>query len=114
MTQEVSERVNRQDKSWAPKHGLEHHGFRNMGRVYWTLNTPALYERIVRRREGLISHLGPVVVRTGDHTGRSPNDKLIVEEPSSADHIWWGKVNRPFEQSHYNALYSRLLAYIQG
>ncbi|MCJ7752639.1 MAG: phosphoenolpyruvate carboxykinase (ATP), partial [Armatimonadetes bacterium] len=54
-----------------------------MGRVYWTLNTPALYERIVRRREGLVAHLGPVVVRTGDHTGRSPNDKLIVREPSS-------------------------------
>jgi len=85
-----------------------------MGRVYWTLNTPALYERIVRRREGLIVHLGPVVVRTGDHTGRSPGDKLIVREPSSADHIWWGTVNRPFDQEHYTQLYSRLLAYIQG
>jgi phosphoenolpyruvate carboxykinase (ATP) len=106
--------VNRQDKSWAPKHGLEHHGFRNMGRVYWTLNTPALYERIVRRREGLIAHLGPVVVRTGDHTGRSPNAKVIVREASSADHIWWGQVNRPFEEEHYKQLYSRLLAYIQG
>ncbi len=113
-TGEVSERVNRQDKSWAPKHGLEHHGFRNMGRVYWTLNTPALYERIVRRREGLVAHLGPVVVRTGDHTGRSPNDKIIVHEPSSADHIWWGSVNRPFDEQHYKQLYSRLLAYIQG
>lgn len=85
-----------------------------MGRVYWTLNTPALYERIVRRREGMIAHLGPVVVRTGDHTGRSPNDKLIVHEASSSDHIWWGKVNRPFEEDHYTRLYSRLLAYIQG
>jgi phosphoenolpyruvate carboxykinase (ATP) len=106
--------MNQQDKSWAPKHGLEHHGFRNMGRVYWTLNTPALYERIVRRREGLIAHLGPVVVRTGDHTGRSPNDKLIVHEQSSADHVWWGQVNRPFDEDHYRRLYSRLLAYIQG
>jgi phosphoenolpyruvate carboxykinase (ATP) len=85
-----------------------------MGRVYWTLNTPALYERIVRRREGLVAHLGPVVVRTGDHTGRSPNDKIIVHEPSSADHIWWGSVNRPFDEQHYTQLYSRLLAYIQG
>jgi len=106
--------VNRRDKSWAPKHGLEHHGFRNMGRVYWTLNTPALYERVVRRREGLIAHLGPVVVRTGDHTGRSPNAKFIVHESSSSDHIWWGDVNRPFDEQHYKQLYSRLLAYIQG
>jgi len=97
-----------------PKHGLEHHGFRNIGRVYWSPCTPALYEQVVRRREGLISHLGPLVVRTGDHTGRSPNDKFIVREPSSAEHIWWGPVNRPFAEDHFNALYNRLLAYIQG
>ncbi len=103
-----------QDQSWAPRHGLEHHGFRNVGRVYWTLSTAALYERIVQRREGLIAHLGPVVVRTGDHTGRSPNDKFIVQESSSADHIWWGTVNRPFDEEHYQRLYSRLLAYLQG
>ncbi len=106
--------MNNHDDDRAPRHGLEHHGFRNIGRVYWTLNTPALYDRIVRRREGMIAHLGPVVVRTGDHTGRSPNDKFIVREPSSADHIWWGDVNRPFDQEHYRRLYSRLLAYIQG
>ena len=58
--------MNHQDRSWIPHHGLEHHGFRNIGRVYWTLNTPALYEQIVRRREGLIAHMGPVVLRTGD------------------------------------------------
>ncbi len=98
----------------SPKHGLEHHGFRNMGRVYWTLSTPALYEQIIRRREGLIAHLGPVAVRTGDHTGRSPNDKFIVKEPSSEDHIWWGTENRPFAEEHFDALYNRLLAYIQG
>jgi len=102
------------DMEKAPRHGLEHHGFRNIGRVYWTLTTPALYERVVRRREGLIAHLGPVVVRTGDHTGRSPDDKFIVHEPSSADHIWWGPVNRPFPEDHFNSLYNRLLAYIQG
>jgi len=102
------------DVERAPRHGLEHHGFRNIGRVYWTLTTPALYERLVRRREGLIAHLGPIVIRTGDHTGRSPNDKFIVHEPGSADHIWWGPVNRPFTEEHFNNLYHRLLAYIQG
>ena len=102
------------DLDRTPRHGLEHHGFRNIGRVYWTLTTPALYERVVRRREGLIAHLGPIVVRTGDHTGRSPNDKFIVHEPSSCDHIWWGSVNRPFAEDHFNSLYNRLLAYVQG
>jgi phosphoenolpyruvate carboxykinase (ATP) len=106
--------VDHLDESVVPKHGLEHHGFRNIRRAYWTLTTPSLYERIVRRREGLIAHLGPVVVRTGDHTGRAPNDKFIVRETSSADHIWWGDVNRAFEEEAYERLYSRLMAYVQG
>jgi phosphoenolpyruvate carboxykinase (ATP) len=106
--------VNHLDEAVVPRHGLEHHGFRNVRRVYWTMTTPALYERVIRRREGLVSHLGPLVVRTGDHTGRSPNDKFIVHETSSSDHIWWSDVNRPFEEEWYDRLYSRLLAYVQG
>ncbi len=102
------------DESRVPHHGLEHHGFRNVARVYWTDATPALYERVVRRREGLIAHLGPIVVRTGDHTGRSPNDKFIVHEPSSSDHIWWGEVNRPIPEENFDRLYRRLLAYVEG
>ncbi len=69
-------------------------------RVYWNLSVPALYEEAVRRREGLISAEGPLVCRTGQHTGRSPNDKFIVREPSSADKVWWSKVNRPIEPRH--------------
>ncbi|NPV46655.1 MAG: phosphoenolpyruvate carboxykinase (ATP) [Armatimonadetes bacterium] len=96
------------------RHGLEHHGFKNVGSVYWTPSTPTLYEQVVRRREGILCHLGPIAVRTGHHTGRSPDDKFVVHEPSSADHIWWGDVNRPFEQSRFDALYQRLMAYVQG
>ncbi|MBE3597772.1 MAG: hypothetical protein IMX02_02865, partial [Limnochordaceae bacterium] len=43
-------------------YGLERHGIVNTGNVYWNLVTPALYEEAVRRREGSISHLGPLVV----------------------------------------------------
>lgn len=95
-------------------YGLEHHGIKNIGSVFWNPSTPVLYEEIVRRREGFIGHLGPLVVRTGHHTGRSPNDKFIVREPSSQDKVWWGKVNRPFEPERFDGLYHRLLAYLQG
>jgi phosphoenolpyruvate carboxykinase (ATP) len=94
--------------------GLENHGIRNVNGVYWNLSTAQLYEEIVRRREGRIAHLGPMIVRTGHHTGRSPNDKFIVEESSSSDKIWWGKVNRPISEQHFEILYRRMLAYLQG
>jgi phosphoenolpyruvate carboxykinase (ATP) len=95
------------------RYGLDNHGIVNVNDIYWNLSTPALYEEAVRRREGLVAHLGPLIVRTGHHTGRSPNDKFIVREPSSQDIIWWGDVNRPFDPERFDQLYARLLAYLQ-
>ncbi len=96
------------------EYGLENHGIRNVNAVYWNLSTPQLYEEAIRRREGRLAHLGPLVVRTGQHTGRSPNDKFIVREPSSADKLWWGKVNRAMEPANFEMLQRRRLAYLQG
>jgi phosphoenolpyruvate carboxykinase (ATP) len=93
---------------------LEHLGLRNLGNVYWNLSTPALYEEVVRSREGWITHLGPLVAHTGHHTGRSPNDKFIVREPGSEKKIAWGKVNRPMDAAKFEALYAKICAYLQG
>ncbi len=95
------------------KHSLDHHGLYNLGTVYWNLPTPALYEQAIRAREGVLSHLGPLVVRTGHHTGRSANDKFFVEEPSSKEHIWWGPVNRPIDEAHFDLVHHRLVSYFQ-
>ena len=89
-------------------------GLKNLGPVYWNLTTPGLYEEIVRRREGIIAHLGPVVVRTGHHTGRLPKDKFFVREPVSADKLWWGEVNKEMSEEKFNILFHRMLAYVQG
>ena len=103
-----------QEKKLRHKVGLEYHGIKNAKNVYWNLTTPELYEKIIQRNEGVISHLGPVCVTTGEHTGRAPHDKFVVQEPSSQENIWWGKVNRPFAVEQFEALYSRILAYLQG
>jgi len=75
-------------------------------------STAELYEDAVRAGEGLIAAEGPLVVRTGKHTGRSPQDKFIVKEPTSARKIWWGKVNRPIALEHYDRLRARLMDYL--
>jgi phosphoenolpyruvate carboxykinase (ATP) len=94
--------------------GLEEHGIQNVARVYWNMSVPALYEEAVRRREALIGADGALVCRTGQHTGRSPNDKFIVREPSSEDKVWWSKVNRPLEPQHFDALHRRMSNYVEG
>lgn len=93
---------------------LEAHRIRNANTVWWDLATPALYEHSLRRHESLMAHLGPLVVRTGQYTGRSPNDRYVVKESSSQDKIWWGKVNQPFGADAYQKLRARLTAYLQG
>jgi phosphoenolpyruvate carboxykinase (ATP) len=80
-------------------------------RVRSNLSTAELIEDAIRAGEGLIAAEGPLVVRTGKHTGRSPQDKFIVDEPSSNGKIWWGKVNRPISEANYDRLRSRLVAY---
>ncbi len=95
-------------------YGLENHGIINPGQVHWNPTAPALYESVTRRGEGLIAQSGALAVRTGNHTGRSPDDKFIVREPSSEEHVAWGKVNRAIEAIRFDALYERLLDYLQG
>jgi phosphoenolpyruvate carboxykinase (ATP) len=92
---------------------LEDHGLRSLGNVYWNLSTAALYEHSVRNREGMVAHLGPLVVRTGSHTGRSPNDKFVVKDENTADSVWWGNINKPFEPVAFDRIYARMMAYFQ-
>ncbi|MGH2513627.1 MAG: phosphoenolpyruvate carboxykinase (ATP), partial [Candidatus Limnocylindrales bacterium] len=83
-----------------------------LGSVLRSNLSPAeLYEDAIRAGEGMLAAEGPLAVRTGRHTGRSPEDKFMVREPSSEDKIWWGPVNRPISEEHYDRLRTRLLAY---
>jgi phosphoenolpyruvate carboxykinase (ATP) len=94
--------------------GLENLGLTNLHQVYWNLPTEALYEEAVFRREGQTAQAGPLIVRTGKHTARSANDKFIVREPGSEDHVWWSEYNRPYDPEKFNDLYNRVQGYLQG
>jgi phosphoenolpyruvate carboxykinase (ATP) len=76
------------------------------------LSSAELYEEAVRNDEGIISAHGSLVVRTGQHTGRSPLDKFIVDEPSSSGNIWWGQVNHAISEENYDRLRARLLDHL--
>ncbi len=91
--------------------GLEQQGIHGARRVYWNLPPASLYEQAVLRSEGLIAEDGPLVATTGQHTGRSPNDRFIVRDPETASDVWWGSVNRPFDAERFDALCERVLAH---
>src|SRR5262245_30280209 len=83
-------------------------------RLRWNLASAALYEEAVRRQEGIVSAGGALSCRTGSHTGRSPNDKFFVREPSSEANIAWGSVNRPMAPAHFEELERDFMASLQG
>ena len=82
------------------------------GSLKANLSVAQLYEAALQAGEGQLAAEGPLVVRTGKHTGRSPQDKFIVVEPSSEKFVWWGDVNHPISEEHYDRLRNRLLAYV--
>src|SRR5438552_15896934 len=63
-------------------------------RLHRNLTPSQLYEHALRRREGIVTNSGPFAAVTSPHTGRSPNDKFLVQEPDSRHRIWWGRVNQ--------------------
>ena len=82
------------------------------GTIYRNLTTPVLYLHSLRRGEGVLAEGGPLVVDTGEHTGRSPKDKFVVQEPGSEGRIWWGKVNKPLSEEHYEGLREKVTEYL--
>ena len=95
-------------------YGLEKLGIINTGKVYRNLSSTELSEIALRREEGKLSKTGALVVTTGKYTGRSPEDKYIVDTPGIHDSIAWGKVNRPIEKEKFNAIYGKLVSYLQN
>src|SRR5579863_7057400 len=92
--------------------GLERFGIGPVRSATRNLTAAALFEEAIRRREGAAAIRGPLVVRTGKHTGRSPQDKFFVREAGSERNVDWGKTNKPFEQAKFDALLDRVADYL--
>ncbi|MFW6455879.1 MAG: phosphoenolpyruvate carboxykinase (ATP) [Desulfohalobiaceae bacterium] len=96
------------------KEQLRKIGLANLEQVKHNLTTPALYEQAIFRGEAQMAHLGPLVVQTGKYTGRSPNDRFIVQEESSQDRIWWGEVNKAIDPGVFDHLQTKITGYLEG
>lgn len=89
-------------------------GIAGDGRIFRNLEPAQLVQDALKRGEGTLSDTGALVVRTGKYTGRSPDDKFIVDTPAVHGEIAWGKINVPIEKSKYEAIKAKMLAYLQN
>ena len=94
--------------------GLEAHGIAPRGRVIHNPTTAQLYTHALASGVGKLAHGGALVVDTGRFTGRSPQDKFIVDEDESRDRIWWGSVNQPLSEQHFDGLRAKVTEHLAG
>ncbi|MEL6977537.1 MAG: phosphoenolpyruvate carboxykinase [Pseudomonadota bacterium] len=96
-----------------PSHPIEALGAEGVSAVHYNLEEAALVQASIERKEGQLAPGGALVVRTGQHTGRSPKDKHVVREASVEDAIWW-EANRPMTPQHFEVLKADMLSHMGG
>ncbi len=94
--------------------GLDRHGLVGVSRALWNLPTAPLVEQAVRRGEGHLARGGPFVATTGKYTGRSPDDKFIVDRPSVHKTVNWGEVNQPLAPVWFDRLLELVRGHLSG
>ncbi len=100
-----------------PGHGhgaLEALGLHPSGDVHWNLAVPDLIDMAVARNEGVLSAHGALVTETGERTGRSPNDKFIVDESTTSGDINWGDVNVSTDLATFTGLRAKVVAHLSA
>jgi phosphoenolpyruvate carboxykinase (ATP) len=83
------------------------------GRTHFNLSPANLVEHSLRRDEAKLADNGSIVGYT-NRTGRSPKDKFIVKDETTASAVAWGSVNVPFESDKFDALYDRVVEHLRG
>ena len=97
-----------------PAYGLERQGISVPAEIHWNLTTAPLVERALNRGEAMLAMDGPIVVKTGKHTGRSANDKFTVKDSTTENTVWWGKSNKPMDPTKWANLKADFLAHLGG
>ncbi|GIW72328.1 MAG: phosphoenolpyruvate carboxykinase [ATP] [Planctomycetota bacterium] len=91
---------------------LEPHGIEPAGIVIHNAPVAELCEHAIQSQRARLGAEGQIVVGTAPFTGRSPEDKFFVREPSSEREIDWGPINRPLAEEHYRRLLAKIRTYL--
>lgn len=83
-------------------------------KIHRNLPPAKLVEIALERGEGTLAANQALVVRTGERTGRSPNDRFVVEEKWSKKNVWWGSVNKPVSPEIFDRLLARAAEFLKG
>lgn len=82
--------------------------------AHYQLSPEELHKITIEKGQGVEVDSGALAINTGKFTGRAPNDRFIVKDEITAEDVWWGKVNMPFDSDKFDALYNKVVNYLSG
>ena len=82
--------------------------------VHRNLPVKSLVDIVLEKNEGILTSNGSLSVRTGKYTGRSPDDRYIVDDIETHTNVDWGKINHPFPEDKFDKLYEKMKKHIDG
>tara|TARA_B110001450_G_scaffold204269_1_gene193933 strand:+ start:478 stop:2073 length:1596 start_codon:yes stop_codon:yes gene_type:complete len=90
---------------------LEQYGIKN-ATINYNLSSDELHDLTINKGQGVEAASGALAINTGEFTGRSPKDRFIVKDAKTADEIWWGDINIPFDGDKFQKLYDKVVDYL--
>jgi phosphoenolpyruvate carboxykinase (ATP) len=101
-------------KSLSMEQNLRALGLTDLAALHVNLFPAQLYQQALARQEVKMSEDGAMMALTGQHTGRSANDKYVVRDTITERDLDWGKVNQPFEPDAFDALKAHAVEWLKN
>lgn len=93
---------------------LTSYGIKN-AEVKYQLTADELENEMLRTKQGELTSSGAINILTGEFTGRSPQDRFIVQDEITENTVWWdGKINIPFDADKFDALYDKVMEHMSN
>jgi phosphoenolpyruvate carboxykinase (ATP) len=86
----------------------------NPSKIFRNLTPEELVESAVNRKEGVVNSTGSLSVNTGKYTGRSPDDRFIVQDDITNNTIDWGKINHPFPSDKFEKILEKMKNFVNN
>lgn len=89
-------------------------GLKQTETIHYQSTPDELVQDTLRMGDGVLSDSGALVIKTGEFTGRSPNDKFTVKDEVTEATVHWNNFNIPIEEKYYGIIYKKMMAYLDN
>ncbi len=98
----------------APLAALSALGLNTKSTIHYQLQPDELSEQTLLRGQGEVNDTGALCIRTGEFTGRSPQDKFIVKDALTENSVHWNNFNIAIAPEKFTALKAKVLNYLNS